>query len=145
MEWVQIMTVERKTKILILDDEPTSARITAKILRDELADTVEIQTTTEVARARQLINESRCDILMSDIEMPDADGLDVLRFTRASSAWTRVIMMTGNSTRDRLDEALRGGAADYLIKPLDRDQLVRVIQQEHERLRRWDRSIDSMC
>ena len=136
------MTAERKTKIVILDDEPMIVLITAKILRDEFTDSVDVKTTTEPEYAQQLVNESQCDILVSDIEMPNASGLDMLRYTRASSAWTRVIMMTGHSTRDHLDEALKGGAADFLIKPLDRDQLVRVVQQEHERVRRWDRSTD---
>jgi DNA-binding NtrC family response regulator len=134
------MTAERKTKVVILDDEPMIARIAAKILRDELADSLEIHTTTEPEQARRLIHSSQCDILVSDIEMPNTDGLDMLRFTRANSAWTRVIMMTGHSSRDRLNEALRSGASDFLVKPVDRDQLIRAVQQEHERVRRWDRA-----
>lgn len=136
-----MMLGDRKTKIVVLDDEPTTSRITAKVLREELADSVEVLTATGAAQARHLIGENQCDILVSDIEMPDADGLDVLRFTRRCNAWTRVIMITGHSTWDRLSEAIEGGACDYLLKPLDRTQLAQIVLQEHERLVRWKQAI----
>jgi DNA-binding NtrC family response regulator len=137
----QNQSVERKTAIVILDDEPTVSRVAAKFLRDALHDSVEIFFTTDWAQARRLIGESKCDILLTDIEMPGADGLEILRFARKCNAWTRVILMTGHSTWDRLAEAIEGGASDYLLKPFDSQELVQVVMQEHERLQRWNKTI----
>ena len=133
--------MERKTTIVILDDEPTVSRVAAKFLRDALQDSVEIYFTSDCAQARRLIDESKCDILLSDIEMPGFNGLDILRYTRECNAWTRVILMTGHSTWDRLAEAIEGGASDYLLKPFDSKELIRVVMQEHERLQRWNKTI----
>lgn len=131
------------TRIVVLDDEPTTSRIAAKYIRDEFVDRVEVTATSDISEARRLINENRCDVLVSDIEMPGATGLDMLQFTRRSNSWTRVILMTGHSTWDRIAEAVEYGASDYLIKPLDRDQLIQVVAHECDRLKRWQGAIKS--
>lgn len=135
------MASERKTTIVILDDEPTVTRVAAKFLRDALTDSADVRFTSDTAEARKLIADSKCDILLSDIEMPDANGLEILRYARKCNAWTRVILMTGHSTWDRLAEAIENGASDYLLKPFDSQELIQVVRQEQQRLQRWNRTI----
>lgn len=131
------MPAARKTSIVIVDDEPTVVRVAEKVLISHFDDRVDIFSTTDSKDAHNHISQRRCDILLSDIEMPGVDGLEMLRSARKYNAWTRVIFMTGHSTWDRIAEAIENGAADYLVKPLDHEQLIQVVAQERERLGRW--------
>lgn len=131
------MSASRRTSIVIVDDEPTVVRVAEKVLINHFGDQLDIFSTTDSEDAHNHISQRRCDILLSDIEMPGIHGLEMLKAARKYNAWTRVIFMTGHSTWDRIAEAIENGAADYLIKPIDHEQLVEVVGQERERLARW--------
>lgn len=75
------------------------------------------------------------------MEMPGVHGIEMLKRARKYNTWTRVIFMTAHSTWDRIGEAIEHGAADYLLKPVDHDQLISVVQQERERLERWQGAV----
>jgi len=131
------MPATRKTTLVLVDDEPVVVRVAKTILERQLGNQLDIFHTTDSKAARESLSRRRCDILISDIEMPDIHGLEMLKVARKCNAWTRVIFLTGHSTWDRLAEAIENGAADYLLKPLDHDELLQVVQQECDRLRRW--------
>lgn len=131
------MSASRKTSVVIVDDEPTIVRVAEKVLRDHFGEELAIFTTTDSTAALDHISQRRCDILLSDIEMPGIHGLEMLKSARQYNTWTRVVFITGHSTWDLIAEAIENGAADYLVKPLDHDQLIHVVTQERERLARW--------
>lgn len=135
------MTASRKTSVVIVDDEPTIVRVAEKVLIQHFEDALDIFSTTDSEDAHTHISHRPCDILLSDIEMPGVHGLEMLKAARRYNAWTRVIFMTAHSTWDRIAEAIENGAADYLIKPLDHEELVDVVSQERQRLARWHKAV----
>ena len=77
------------------------------------------------------------DLLVTDLEMPAVSGLDLLVEARSCNPCTQVVVVTGHSTIDALLEALELGASDYLLKPLDRNDLIRVVDESLRRCVRW--------
>jgi two-component system, NtrC family, response regulator AtoC len=106
--------------ILIIEDET--------ILGDSICTYLEHHGyTAAVARSGEdgirLAEENSPDIAVVDIRLPGMDGLGVLRKMREVSAGTEVLMMTAHASVSTAVEAMKGGAFDYLTKPLDLDEL----------------------
>ena len=127
----------RNWTIGVVDDDPAVARIVETYLQKDFGDDAKIIVMTDPSAAKQWLDEISCDLLISDIEMPGIDGMELLRIAKARNAWTQVVFMTAHSTIDRLAEAIERGASDYLIKPIDREELINVVGQEQRRMMRW--------
>lgn len=127
----------RKLNFLIVDDDPSMVRLLQSLLTKQLGERAEIHELTDAEAARDWLATHSCDVLISDIEMPGLDGLKLLRVAKACNVWTQVVFITGHSSVNRLVEAVALGAADYLIKPLDRDEIVEVVDQLCRRCARW--------
>jgi DNA-binding NtrC family response regulator len=135
------MTTIRKLNLFVVDDDPALTRLADKYLRGPFGERVTLTTFNDSQAARQQIEDSGCDLLISDIQMPGLDGLELLRVAKRRNAWSQVIFMTGHSTWDRIAEAIEAGACDYLLKPLVREDLQRVVEQSCERLARWQKVV----
>src|SRR5712692_1322788 len=105
-------------RILVADDEPKLGKLVAEMLQLEGHEIVRVQggrgALVELA-ARPF------DLVVTDLRMPEVDGLAVLREARAKGA--DVILMTAFGTADSAVEAMKAGAADYLLKPFAMDEL----------------------
>ena len=77
------------------------------------------------------------DILVTDLEMPGVDGLELLCWARRKNPCAQVLFVTGHSTLNALTDALELGATDYLLKPVDQAQLITLVEDAEKRLRRW--------
>lgn len=135
------MTGTRKLNVFLVDDDAAITRLAERYLRAEFAGAISLTVFNDPLTARQAIDEQGCDLLLSDIQMPGLSGLGMLRFAKARNAWTQVIFMTGHSTWDCIAEAIENGAADYLLKPLDRKDLVHVVQESCGRIARWQKVV----
>lgn len=123
--------------LLVVDDDPALVRLVEKVLRGKFADVLKIHALTDPVEASRFLDDSICDILLSDIDMPHITGLELLRRAKARNAWTQVIFMTGHSTWRRVSEAMGSGASDYLLKPVDRAELEKVVEESMVRIQRW--------
>ena len=107
-------------RILIVDDEAKLARVFVEMLEG---------AGYEVARAKGgrealvEISASPPDLVITDLRMPDVDGMAVLRETRRIAPATDVVIMTAHATTQNAVEAMKEGAVDYLIKPFAMDEL----------------------
>ncbi|MBI4700630.1 MAG: response regulator [Deltaproteobacteria bacterium] len=109
-----------KLRILILDDEP----IVGKRLKPALGKAGhEVDAVESAEEALRLIDQNEYDIVVSDIRMEGADGLDVLRHATARSPRTKVIMITGYATVEVARQALTMGAFDFIAKPFRLEDL----------------------
>jgi DNA-binding NtrC family response regulator len=126
-----------RASLLIIDDDPALVRLVNKVLESTFAETLSITALTDPLQAARYLEDSICDILLSDISMPDIGGLELLRQAKARNAWTQVIFMTGHSTWLHVSEAMGNGASDYLLKPVDRQQLEKVVGEAVTRMQRW--------
>ena len=130
-----------KTRLLLIDDDPSMVRLLTTVLKREFDDDVEIVALEHSQAALQWIEHHVVDILITDLEMPQINGLDLLKAAKRRNACTQVFFMTGNSTLDALVDAMESGATDYLLKPLDQMELVEIIKDARKRQRRWQEAL----
>ncbi len=107
--------------ILIADDEEEIRNSLSMILQDE---GYRCTTAADGAAAIEELKEHSFDILISDLKMPHADGIEVLEEALKRSSDTLTIIITAHATVETAIQALRKGAADYILKPLDFDEVI---------------------
>jgi two-component system response regulator AtoC len=108
-------------QLLVVDDEPAIRQVVSALLK-KAGHTVEQAGDAEAALER--LARGDLDIVLSDIKLPNMSGIDLLRKARASNIDTAFIMMTAFASVDTAIEAIKAGAADYMIKPLNHDELL---------------------
>ena len=111
----------RSLQILVVEDEPAIRQVVSAQLK-KAGHTVEQAGDAEAALER--LARGDIDIALSDIKLPNMSGIDLLRQARASNIDTAFIMMTAFASVDTAIEAIKAGAADYMIKPLNHDELL---------------------
>jgi EAL domain-containing protein (putative c-di-GMP-specific phosphodiesterase class I)/CheY-like chemotaxis protein len=112
--------------ILVVDDDPALLEIVTALLTESGFRT--IGETSGLAAIRRL-RETEVDVVLTDIQMPDATGVDVLRSARERNLDTPVILMTGNPTLPTAVEALELGALGYLTKPVPPAKLLEAVSE----------------
>ena len=109
--------------VLIIDDDPAVLSALPETLRLWMPDLlVDISGSARMALER--IEATEYDAIISDIRMPDMDGLTLLERIRALRPQTPTLLVTGYGDQTLATQALRGGAYDYILKPIDRDYLL---------------------
>jgi two-component system, NtrC family, response regulator AtoC len=109
-----------KEKILIVDDEQLIRWTLCRALRSWSFQPIEAKTVFE---ALELLQVEEPAIILLDINLPDGSGLDILREVKRRQLQTVVIMITGNILIDNTIAALRGGAYDFISKPINLQEL----------------------
>jgi two-component system response regulator PilR (NtrC family) len=129
MEKAEPVAVERKPRILVVDDERSMRELLAIVLRREGYEVVLAENGREAVDA---LERGGVDILISDIKMPDMSGVDVLRAAKQIDQDILGIMITAFASTDTAVEAMRLGACDYLSKPFDIDLLKMKVREKIE-------------
>ncbi len=126
-------------RILVIDDEP-SLRDVLEVGLSRAGFFVGAAATHAEALARL---EEHWDLVVTDLQLPDGDGLSILRQVKESSPGTAVMVLTAHGSADTAVAAMKLGAHDYLTKPFDIDELrIRAHQAiEGEKLRRENREL----
>jgi DNA-binding NtrC family response regulator len=118
-------------KILVVDDEKNQRDILQLILsgeRDETgAQLYEVKAASSGQEALRFFKNESFDLVLTDLKMSGMDGIQLLNELSQLDSSTPVILMTAHGSIDSVKEALRGGAFDYLEKPLDRAKLLDVL------------------
>jgi len=130
-------------RILVADDEPIEREAMRVLVQRQLPD---VQVVGEAATGRQAVELTealRPDVVLMDIEMPGLNGLEALREIRERVPGVRCLIVSAYDYFHFARDALRLGAADYLLKPVGRDQMVEVLRRlerdlEQERQRRQE-------
>jgi DNA-binding NtrC family response regulator len=117
--------------LLVVDDERAQRDILARILRDE---GYELRTAGTAREAVSIQRKTPCDVVLSDVKMPDTEGVSVLDDLLGAAPDSTVILMTAHGTIDSAVDAMKKGAFDYLTKPLDKDELLITIARAFERV-----------
>jgi DNA-binding NtrC family response regulator len=119
-------------RVLAVDDEAVVCESIRRVLSEEGYD---VATATSARTGLALIRSENFDLLLLDIRMPEMDGIEFLRETRAVSPDTEVIIVTGHATIQTAVEAIQLGATDYLQKPVSPDKLIvsaaRALERRH--------------
>jgi two-component system NtrC family response regulator len=124
--------VSEPLRILVVDDEPAQRELVAGFLARR---GFEVSQADGGRAALARFKQQPFDVVLTDQRMPDLSGLDVLEGVRALSPETAVIVMTAYGTIETAVGAIKAGAADYLTKPLNLDELLHRIHRVSERQR----------
>jgi len=112
--------------LLVVDDEPSILAAFRRVFRDQA---LEVRTAESATEGLAMARACHPDVIILDIQLPDMNGLEALRRLRDLDARSPVIFITGKSTTDTAIEAMKLGAYEYLLKPLELAQLRQVIEQ----------------
>jgi len=115
-------------RILIVDDELQILTFLDDLFRTE---GWEVQTADSGSSGIDKLEESRFDIVLTDLKMPGPDGIEVLRTARKLQSDAEVIMMTGYGTVDTAIEAMRAGAFHYLAKPFKAEEVLHLVDKAY--------------
>jgi DNA-binding NtrC family response regulator len=121
-----------KDRILIVDDEANARTALAELLRDE---GYAVETAADGFKALPKLDEFTPDLVVTDLKMPGLTGLELMGKVRERDPEAVVIVMTAFGAVDTAVQAMKQGAADYLTKPVNVDELSLVLKRELERKR----------
>jgi DNA-binding NtrC family response regulator len=125
-------STEPRPRILILDDEP----IVCKRLKPTFQKMgYEVETFTDSSSALARLRETTFNIVITDLKMEGADGLQVLIGAKESSADTHIIIITGFATLETAKESYRKGAFDFVAKPFKLGDIVDCVKRIEEKQR----------
>lgn len=114
--------------VLIADDDIQIRRGIQKILTDHFSGTFTLLTAENGLTAMRLLDENRVDLLITDIKMPLYTGIDLIERIEQKQLPTQSIVLSGFQDYALVRAAMKHGAADYLLKPLDLPDFVRLIR-----------------
>ncbi|HQR08248.1 MAG TPA: sigma-54 dependent transcriptional regulator [Gemmatales bacterium] len=113
-------------RLLIIEDEPLIRSSLAEFLEQE---GFQVQTAANGPAGLQLAEKTPFDLVLTDIQMPGMDGVEVLERIQQRNPETFVILVTAYGTVETAVEAFKRGAQDYLLKPLRFDEVVAKVRQ----------------
>ncbi len=118
----------RSVRLVIVDDHD----LAREGLRDMLADEPELEVVGEAANGREalaLCSQLRPDLVMMDVRMPEMDGLEATRMIKQEFPKISVLILTMHENPDYLLEAIRAGAAGYVLKDAPQHEVITAIRQ----------------
>jgi two-component system response regulator AtoC len=121
--------MERK-KILVVDDEESMRHMLTLILKRE---GYEVQAVEKGSEALQLVDSESFDFILSDVVMPETDGLTLLQALKQKKVEATLIMMSAYGNLDTAVEAMKRGAYDYVSKPFKPDEILLTLRKAEER------------
>ncbi len=123
---------DKRGRILIVDDEANARSALAEILRDE---GYAVETAADAFKALPKLADFAPEVVLTDLKMPGMDGVEFMRKVHEHDADVGVVLMTAFGAVDTAVRAMQEGAADYLTKPLNADELLVVLRRTLERFR----------
>jgi two-component system, OmpR family, phosphate regulon sensor histidine kinase PhoR len=127
-------------RILIVDDDAALLEALPRALQLRM-EGLQVETCDSAPDALEKIGDTDYDAIVTDIKMPGMDGLALLREIRKIRPSTPTLLITGHGERELTVQALRGGAYDFIQKPLERDYFIASLTRAIEK-RRLDREIE---
>ena len=119
-------SLKHTNRILIVDDEDPSRDLCRMFIE---SDGYEVETSDRAEKALALLQFKRFDLVLTDLSMPDMDGVELVKQVRYHHPSTSVIIMTAFGSVSSAVESMRSGAYDYITKPFPRDLLLATIRR----------------
>jgi DNA-binding NtrC family response regulator len=132
----------KQRRILVDDEKPDILQMILSGEHDDAGGPLyDVSIASSGQEALRRFRGERFDLVLTDLKMSGMDGIQLLNELSQVESATPVILMTAHGSIDSVKEALRGGAFDYLEKPLDRNKLLSVIRDAVSRMRAVDEEI----
>lgn len=123
--------MDRPIHILVADDEEVVVSLVSDCLE---SDGYEVTVATSGSEAEERLQEQRFDLLITDIRMPDFDGIELLRRAKNHQEGIGAIFMTGYANMQSAKDAIKEGALDYLMKPFEIEEIRTSVRNALEKL-----------
>lgn len=114
-------------RILVVEDDKAVLLMLKKILG--MAGYTQVSAAETGKDAQAILAKNTFDLVFLDWWLPDMQGIDILKGLRASQEKLPIIMLTSESAKDRVVEALQAGASEYIIKPFSMDVIVQKMER----------------
>ncbi|QTH41547.1 response regulator [Cohnella sp. LGH] len=121
-------------KILIVDDEPLILNGLVKIVREVAPTGTEIRDALNAPEALETMKGYMPDVTITDINMPEKNGFELIEEARLEGLCDRFIILTGYDEFEYVRQALRSGVVDYLLKPLDKAEIAALLGRVKQEL-----------
>lgn len=118
-------------KILIVDDSSTMRKIVMRTLRQAGYDGAEVLEASDGSEGLQVLEQGAVDLIFSDVNMPNMNGLDFVKALRGrgDAGSVPVVMVTTEGGQEAMDQAMELGANGYVVKPFTADKLKTVLSE----------------
>ncbi len=121
---------KKKSRVLAIDDEPSMIEWLRILLEHE---GYEVRTAMIGTRGEEIFRTWKPDVVVTDMMLPDADGLELLRKFKQTHPATEVIVVTGHASVPKAVEAMKLGAHSFVEKPIEPDTLLTMLERAIER------------
>ncbi|MEK4061367.1 MULTISPECIES: response regulator transcription factor [unclassified Paenibacillus] len=134
--------------ILVVDDEPRTRQGIKQTLEVWAAGRYTVETADNGIEARERLLRGRVHLLITDVRMPEVSGLDLIRSLEGQTRKPVVIVISGYAEFEYVQQALQLGAVNYLLKPLDKGELLQVVEaalkreEEEQRREKLEKLVD---
>jgi two-component system nitrogen regulation response regulator GlnG len=118
--------------LLVIDDEPSVGYSFRRVFE---GDDVEVSTARTAKEGLEQVRVKKPDVIVLDLQLPDRSGLEVFRDIQALDPKRPIIFITAHGTTDTAIEAMKGGAFDYLVKPVELERLSQILERAFEATR----------
>lgn len=115
-----------KFRVLVVDDELAFCQLLSQVIREAGYD---VSTASNGSEAMRTLASGEIDLVLCDVCLPDTDGIKLLSQVRAAGIGTIFIMCTSFASVDTAVQALKAGAADYMVKPVSNDEIIHRLRQ----------------
>ncbi|MBP2651639.1 MAG: response regulator [Firmicutes bacterium] len=115
-------------QVMIVEDDPMVRDINAKFLK-RVEGFVLHNAVSNLDDAKRIISKDKPDLILLDVYLPKENGIDFLKWIRGQELDIDIILITADKTIERIQEALRYGVVDYLIKPFNFDRFKEALLQ----------------
>jgi len=126
------MATSTDLKVLVVDDEPAVVTSLQKVLQRE---GWSVLTANDGRTALELVREEGISVVVTDFQMPEMSGLDLLRSLKTIAPETEVILITAYGTIEMAVDAMKQGAYDFVVKPFKRHDITRGVRRALEKQR----------
>jgi DNA-binding NtrC family response regulator len=114
----------RPGRILVVDDDPHFLRVLSRVLSGEK---FQVTASSGACEAIEILHHAQFDLIICDLRMPECDGLNFLQAVRRDGYDVPVIILTAYGEVETYLEAMNAGATEYLNKPINSEELLKVI------------------
>ncbi|MBI5185531.1 MAG: response regulator [Nitrospinae bacterium] len=125
--------------IMVVDDDPDVLELLG--IRINLLFSWEVIKESNAMDALETLGKRDIPIVITDINMPDMNGVDLLKNIKSLLKGTQVIVMTAGTSTINCIDCFRHGATDFLVKPFSEEDVKKVLNNAMERIERWKQFI----
>jgi two-component system response regulator YesN len=126
---------------LVVDDSELVARGLANLVEQSFQDEIALTVKTDAVAASHWIKCNHPDIVITDLEMPGCDGLEIVEMAKIANAWCQVIVYSSTMSTSKVARALQAGALDFVSKFGPTEGILDSVRAARDRLCRWWREL----